>query len=299
MKNRYFNLIFLLLCFAYNSFSLNLIAIHDTIITIEQCGKKGKINSYRVNDTLIAQTSYRKSIMIDSFYLEKKRDILVNCRYDKKGNISYVSEYRFDSLSNVYREIFRRDFYKNGIIKKEIYFNDIDTIKTRNISFTPKITFQNNYINVKNSFDWAIKEEKCFDKQGNLDKNVVYLSYLRNQTTKYYKNGAIKKKYFYIADSTDIENKIIVSLKPDSICIDYYKTGIIKQEITYNNGKRHGLERYYYENGNTKYERNFVDGVFQNPSIEWSENGQKCEVYYKIFSNGMPNTGIIIKRNDL
>lgn len=37
------------------------------------------------------------------------------------------------------------------------------------------------------------------------------------------------------------------------IQIEYYENGQVKSEILFENGKRHGVVKYYYENGNVMY----------------------------------------------
>lgn len=296
MRNKHALLLIILfvICNAYANSSYK---INDTITTISSIGKS-TVYSYSLNGVLVAQSLYRKSIILDSFKLESQNTTLVNWKYDKKNNICSITEFTFDSANGYYIERFRRDFHDNGTIKHEVYFDDVDSIKTNNISFTPRISSLANFINVVNSWNWSIEKELSFDKQGNLKKKVDYLSHTKNHTVKFYENGLIKEDYFYVTDTSNIDKKFAVSFKPDSICRIFYQSGIIQHEIVYDNGERHGLERYYYNNGNVKFERKFVNGVFQNPSIEWSEVGQKSEIYYKIFNNGMPNTGMAIKRID-
>ena len=46
-------------------------------------------------------------------------------------------------------------------------------------------------------------------------------------------------------------------------------------EITYKDGKRHGLETYWYENGQKQSEHTHKDGIEHGPGAAWYENGQK------------------------
>jgi antitoxin component YwqK of YwqJK toxin-antitoxin module len=55
--------------------------------------------------------------------------------------------------------------------------------------------------------------------------------------------------------------------------IDYYSNGNKKADITYKNGKVHGLYNLWFENGNRKYEVGYVDGVEHGKHIVYYENG--------------------------
>ncbi len=59
----------------------------------------------------------------------------------------------------------------------------------------------------------------------------------------------------------------------DGTVPEYYENGKKKKEVTYKNGKRHGLWPEWYENGQLKRTVDFKDGKIHGKIITWHENG--------------------------
>ncbi|MBN2524099.1 MAG: toxin-antitoxin system YwqK family antitoxin [Bacteroidales bacterium] len=66
-------------------------------------------------------------------------------------------------------------------------------------------------------------------------------------------------------------------------CIMHYNnTGIIKQEMTFRNGKLDGEFITYYKDGSINRKGEFIDGRYNGKWEQWAENGKKLyEVHYK------------------
>ena len=57
--------------------------------------------------------------------------------------------------------------------------------------------------------------------------------------------------------------------KGSGINKEYYENRIIKEEISYKDGKLNGVSKEYYENGSLKSESTFKDGVLDGKVIEY------------------------------
>ncbi len=66
-------------------------------------------------------------------------------------------------------------------------------------------------------------------------------------------------------------------------CVMYYNnTEIVKQEMTFKDGKLEGTLISYYENGNIKRKGEYANGRYNGKWEQWAENGKKLyEVHYK------------------
>ncbi len=170
--------------------------------------------------------------------------------------------------------------FDNGLLSKEFEYNK-----------NGKLLRIRNFKLAEESKEFFETSSTKFKKDGTKKEEIFCLNgYIRLLHKMYYDNGNIK--YSFIEQYVDYEDIYNPIGKPaiDSIYIDYFKTGVKKSEITYKLGKRHGMERIYYENGKLKEERNFIDGKIVNPAFFWDEIDRKYEVTYKIAFNGMPTT---------
>lgn len=62
--------------------------------------------------------------------------------------------------------------------------------------------------------------------------------------------------------------------KKDGIYKSYYKNGNLKEEIDYKNGVKNGVSREYYESGELEQEFNFINGLCSGPCKMFYKNGQ-------------------------
>ena len=75
---------------------------------------------------------------------------------------------------------------------------------------------------------------------------------------------------------------ICVKGKKDGLWREYYENGQLWYEYNYKDGKRDGLYRQWYENGQLWYEINYKDDKQDGLLRQWYENGQlETENYYK------------------
>ena len=61
--------------------------------------------------------------------------------------------------------------------------------------------------------------------------------------------------------------------KKHGIAKRYYENGKLASEIPYKNGERHGVQKWYYENGNLRYEIPYKNGKPHGVEKEYYENG--------------------------
>lgn len=65
-----------------------------------------------------------------------------------------------------------------------------------------------------------------------------------------------------------------------------YPSGKLKHETPYVNGKKHGLEKSYFENGTLKAESACANGIDEGRARGWHENGQLA--YDWLWQNRQP-----------
>jgi antitoxin component YwqK of YwqJK toxin-antitoxin module len=80
-------------------------------------------------------------------------------------------------------------------------------------------------------------------------------------------------------EDLEVKNRLIHAKgesKPyTGITFETFKSGKVKSEFHYVDGKKNGLGVIYYENGRKAHEANSVNGVVVGTEIEWWENGRK------------------------
>lgn len=104
-----------------------------------------------------------------------------------------------------------------------------------------------------------------FDKHGRLESKT-YINYGVLDSIIYFdKKGRIK--------AVEPHKKWILT----GVVRIYYKSGALKQLITYKNNSPFGLWRQYYENGNLKYEAEFIsaDATKNDSYYTWTKKGVK------------------------
>jgi antitoxin component YwqK of YwqJK toxin-antitoxin module len=72
--------------------------------------------------------------------------------------------------------------------------------------------------------------------------------------------------------------------KQHGLEIMWYENGQKYSEINYRDGKKHGLQNLWYENGQKESELTRKDGEFHGPVTKWWENGNMC--YSKNYLDG-------------
>jgi len=112
-------------------------------------------------------------------------------------------------------------------------------------------------------------------------KNIYQTSKEEEVTSKVVKNpDKTKTKIFYkgdreIARQVLHRNSIIKTTGkiPDGIVKEYYKSGKLKEESNYKNGKLDCISKWYYENRLLKGERNYKQGKLDGVTKWYYESG--------------------------
>lgn len=115
---------------------------------------------------------------------------------------------------------------------------------------------------------------KCIEKMNNSSKTEKERSYKQGlkhgQWTIWYPNG--KKRY---------ECEYLNNLK-HGIERFYFENGNIESEINYRKGKKNGRWTVWYENGQKYYEVSYSNNVREGKWFSWHSNGKKAsEVVYR------------------
>lgn len=107
---------------------------------------------------------------------------------------------------------------------------------------------------------------------------IVLFSGCRQQIVEKYPNGNIKYIYYVKRFSKNIL---------DGTYKEYYENGILKEDLTYRNGKLEEIQRTYFPDGKIKEVVNTKDHKCNGLDSGWYENGQLK--YVKNFKNGKEN----------
>lgn len=86
---------------------------------------------------------------------------------------------------------------------------------------------------------------------------------LQGKVTEYYQSGTVKRETTY-------QNGQIVG---EQITF-YEKSGKIRASVPYQNNQKHGLATQFYEDGTKKAENNFIANRREGSSKRWYKNGQ-------------------------
>lgn len=98
----------------------------------------------------------------------------------------------------------------------------------------------------------------------------------------FYLSGQLRAEGDYLEiDKKDDENSIF-----DKLYTEYYKSGQIKYQEFWSEGKRNGQYRSYYENGNIKEDAVYDKGVVNGAWLSYSEDGETCKCVE--YENDMP-----------
>jgi antitoxin component YwqK of YwqJK toxin-antitoxin module len=132
-----------------------------------------------------------------------------------------------------------------------------------------------------------------FDEEGNLYAKGVFDGTLRDSTWNFYsgeqlvltENYALGKKTGK-AQGFDEQRKVMWEKEfknnfPDGISIEYYPSGIKRNQISYTEGKKNGLAIFYDENGSKMTEGSYNDDLSDGSWKIFDKTGKlKYEVKY-------------------
>ncbi len=161
------------------------------------------------------------------------------CRgFYQNGNVRWIGDFT-DQKSN---GSFKKFFY-NGGLEADLAYQD------GKIEGNYKVYFENGQLR------WGgfYKEDK-----------------LEGETNEYYESGRLKRVAHYKND------------EPDGSLKAYYESGVLMEDVLYREGKRlkadgqpfDGVDKTYFENGQTWEEWNTQNGLLQGISREYFPNGQ-------------------------
>ena len=142
-----------------------------------------------------------------------------------------------------------REYYENGNIEEEIFFTGGTITMMKAYYENGKLEEQ---YNLKNRTYVEYNEDGTIDEEGEIDDLsfglLVGFSSLINLVAL---------------------TELVEMPKGSGINKEYYENGIIKEEISYKDGKLNGVSKEYYENGSLKSESTFKDGVLDGKVIEY------------------------------
>ena len=141
-----------------------------------------------------------------------------------------------------------REYYENGNIEEEMFFTGGTLTMMKEYYENGKLEER---FNLKNRTYVEYNKDETIDEEGEIDNvtlGFLSMSALANL-------GALS---------------VLVEMPEGSgINKEYYENGIIKEEISYKDGKLNGISKEYYENGSLKSESTFKDGVLHGIVIEY------------------------------
>ena len=146
-----------------------------------------------------------------------------------------------------------------------------------------------------------LRKTLTYHSRENIEEEIFFTDGTITMMKEYYENGKLEEQYNlknrtyveYNEDGTideegeidDITFGVLVGVSALTSLVDftelvempegsginkeYYENGIIKEEISYKDGKLNGVSKEYYENGSLKSESTFKDGVLDGKVIEY------------------------------
>ena len=142
-----------------------------------------------------------------------------------------------------------QEYYKSGNIEEEIFFTDGTLTMMKEYYENGKLEEQ---YNLKNRTYVEYNEDGTVDEEGEIDDFTLGILVGVSSLT----NLVVLTELVEMPGGSGI-NK------------EYYENGIIKEEISYKDGKLNGISKEYYENGSLKSESTFKDGVLHGIVIEY------------------------------
>lgn len=101
------------------------------------------------------------------------------------------------------------------------------------------------------------------------------------------------REYVYYSGGKEVAKQIVdddgnivktIGIIPDGIVREYYKSGKLKGEGNFKDGKLEGTAKEYYESGKLKAEWNFKNGTLEGISKRYYESGEIR--YIDTYKNG-------------
>ncbi|WP_299213655.1 hypothetical protein [uncultured Dokdonia sp.] len=140
-------------------------------------------------------------------------------------------------------------------------------------------------------YDNGTKSVTVTFKDGKLEETYysysIYGSLLEKRT---YTNGEMNgvRQHFYEADESLIKYEYLMKNDDyDGFFKEYYSTGVLAKETTFENGTKQGAEKVYHLNGKLASEATFKDGEYEGPYKTYYPSG-------KLKSTGTYAEGLII-----
>ena len=142
-----------------------------------------------------------------------------------------------------------REYYENGNIEEEMFFTDGTITMMKEYYENGKLEEQ---YNLKNRTYVEYNEDGTIDEAGEIDDLTLGLLV-----------------GFSALINLVALTELVEMPEGSGINKEYYEHGIIKEEISYKDGKLNGVSKEYYENGSLKSESTFKDGVLDGKVIEY------------------------------
>lgn len=163
-----------------------------------------------------------------------------------------------------------RTFYLNDKLKEEYYLNENarvegvvyglyesgDTIYVTDPFVDGYLTGTFRFYNAENNLELLVEVKNLDweslpierDIEGTIKYSRMDYSFIHGRCTTYYENGQMDEELYF-------ENGL-----PHGVQKKYYENGLLWSEIATKNGKQHGISRSYNEDGTIKEEVEFIDG---------------------------------------
>jgi antitoxin component YwqK of YwqJK toxin-antitoxin module len=163
-----------------------------------------------------------------------------NIVYYENGQIHAkfkIKNGKHDGLSNAW--------FENGNKKSEVQFNN-GLYQGLTTHF-----YENGNVKERHVWDKGLKNGlfQKYDENGFITEDGIFLNDKVIKLNEYYLYGVFRGTKYFKDDEI-----------PDGQWIEYYENGNKKNEITYSDGKYHGIGRMYDENENLRTEDHWVNG---------------------------------------
>lgn len=142
-----------------------------------------------------------------------------------------------------------REFYENGNIEEEIFFTNGTLTIMKEYYENGKLE---EIFNLKNRTYIEYDEDGTIDDEGTIDDLTLGILMGVSELIK-------------LAALTEL----IEIPQGNGMNKEYYENGILKEEISYKDGKLDGIYKEYYENGSLKSQSTFKNGVLDGSVIEY------------------------------
>lgn len=282
---------------------------HPNEICFDENGRE-----YDINFVGICKSYYKDNSLKNEFFIDKG---LINNEFKsfyKNGQLKELLYYKNGEQTGIIKE-----FYENGQLKHQVTKDELKNIFIHKWYYDNSSPKKNEFINIENNE--RIGEYKEWYDNGQISKIGVHKSaYERTgKWNEFYKNGNKKSESIYGNSGRKFINywneKGEITLKNGNGYIEFYskpffetevpkyhhqefknyiadgvwkeyEEDILLKEITFKNGKRNGIMKVYYNNGNLKEEI-------------MNENGEELsKKEFPIFKNPIAVTSIVCEMKD-